>query len=236
MSRGINQKNNKQEQKKWLINCILFLLIAILFVITATGTYAYFTDGEKIFPPKVGETPKYDQFQIKYSDHSENRTLDEGTTVYFDVSSILVSTGNKDWSAPTLYYYITGSRTYNNGWAYDTSKRMRLDTIRTVTLPTDSSKVSATENNITTGVPYSISPSSITWSGCWVKLYFPTTSSFSIVSSENRYIVVHVGDNQSSNNIAISLGVKEVYIKNATVSSAAGGSDKYAFDKLEIKY
>jgi predicted ribosomally synthesized peptide with SipW-like signal peptide len=222
--------------KKRNIRVVLVLFIAILFGITASGTYAYFTDGEKILPEPISEVPQYNEFQVLYSDHSESQTIDDGITVYFDISSILISQANQAWSAPTFYYYITGTRSMNNGWTYDASKRMRFDENRTVSIPTDVTKVNAMENNTSTGVPYSIDPSSITWSGCWVKMFKLPSSTFNIVSGENRFVIVHVGDTQTANNIQISQGVKEVYIKNAVVSNTAGGSNKYAWDKLEIKY
>ncbi|NLK95791.1 MAG: hypothetical protein GX275_11510 [Clostridiales bacterium] len=211
---------------------IITLLFTLFFIIImSTIVYGFFYENEKILPSELNGVPVYDEFTIEYSDHSEDRILDDGVTIYFDVSSLLPT-----WNSPTFYYYVTnssGTVIRNNGWAYTVQKRMKYDSVRTVN-PTDLSKVSTVTNNGGT-LSYYSGLGGITWSGTWVKINV-NDPLFDISSSENRNVIIHVGNDQTANNIKISKGVKEVYIKGAEVKNTTTGSSSYNWSKLEIKY
>lgn len=208
---------------------IFFILIGILIGITSNGTYAYFTDGDKYLPSEDSGNPVYNTLTISYTDHTENSVVDDGVTIYFDTSSLLPG-----WNAPTFYYYVTnlsGTELRNNGWAYTATKRVRFDSVKTVN-PTDLSKASTV---ISTGGTLTSSSGlgGITWSGTWVKIKVKDAN-FDITSSEKRYVIIHVGNDQTANNIQISSGVREVYIKGAVIGT--GGSSTRDWKKLEIRY
>jgi predicted ribosomally synthesized peptide with SipW-like signal peptide len=228
----LKAKNNEVKIKKRKAIKVLIPLFLLFFIgITATGTFAYFTDSEKILPAPVEGVPVYDEMIVSYTDHSESQIVNDGITIYFDVSNLLPG-----WNTPYFYYYVTtsgGSKLRENSWNSPTNDdKMRFDSIRTVN-PTDLTKVNTQVNVNGTVTTYNNSLNGITWSGCWVKMKV-IYSGFDITGTDVRYVIPHVGGDEAANNIKISAGVKEVYIKNAAVS--AGGGPNLNWSKLEIKY
>ena len=201
---------------------IIILVTTVFFIfIMSTAVYGFFNENEKILPLDSNGNPTYDEFTAEYTNHSEDIVLDDGVTVYFDVTSLLPG-----FNAPTFYYFVNDKVTSvvirNNGWTETDSKRMKFDSVKTVN-PTDLTKVNTQINVSGTKTTYPNSLGGVTWSGTWVKIKV-NDAKFDISSSERRSVIIHVGNAQTGNTISISKGVKEVYIKGAAVDNVGGSS------------
>lgn len=237
------RRKNREKRINRNINLIVMsaiILSIIVIAITSKGSYAYFTNGDVILPQMSGSTPVYSTLTINYTDHSNSQVINDGVTIYFDISGYLTADGNWNSPIPCIYYSIYNSsavQVRQSSWT-DYSMKLRFDSISTIT-PTDMSKVTYSQsvNSVVTNTAGSTG--GVTWSGCWIK-YKITNANFNLNSGESRNIIIHrstVPNDQTANNMAISASAKEVYIKAKAYNADGGGNNSnYDWQKLEISY
>lgn len=237
------RRKNKEKRIKRNINLIVIsaiILSIIVVAITSKGSYAYFTNGSVYLPAETGGTPVYSTLTINYTDHSNSQAVNDGVTVYFDISGYLTADGNWNSPIPCIYYAIYNSsavKVRESSWT-DYSMKLRFDSISTIT-PSDMSKVTYSQsvNSVVTNT--SASTGGVTWSGCWIK-YKIADAKFNLNSGESRNIIIHrstVPNDQTANNMAISASAKSVYIKAKAYNAGGGGNgSNYDWQKLEISY
>lgn len=239
--RRLKVKRKEEKKKKGkVIKLLLALFLVIVVGVTSTGTYAYFTVEEKILPVPSGVTPVYNDFTINYTDHTQNEVVKDGVTIYFDVSvyaGLLTATAN--WESNSIIYLdFTGGSRLNTGWN-STTMNLKFDSFSTIN-PTDLTKCKTTTWNGIEKFNYDAPLGGITWSGCWVKYTIPN-STFDLRTGETaRRIIIHRSNSindQTANNMEISEGVKEVYIRAEARDAQYGGENAYyEWQKLEISY
>lgn len=229
----IKKMESKVKQKR-LIRLLLALFVFVFIGITSSGTYAYFTSSEKTLPAPVAQVPVYNEFQVEYTDHSESQSLDDGITLYFDVSNLLKLNPSWNSNIPNIHMYFqnsSGVKTRDSiAWS-DSTYRLKFDSISTIN-PTDISKCKTYKNIGSTRTLQGEPLGGITWSGVWLKCKLPNSVSDLKAGDTYRAVIIHVGETQTANNIRISNNVKEIYIR----AGVGASSNATQWEALEINY
>lgn len=224
----------KKSKNKNLIMMVLITVFIGVIAVTGKGTYAYFTGGEKILPAESGGTPVYNEFTVNYTDHTESQVVDDGVTVYFDISTLLGSGTTWNAPAPLIHMYFqnsSGTKTRESIVWSSTSYPLRFDSISTIN-PTNTSKCKTYKNVAGVRTLDAQPLGGITWSGCWLKCKLPNSVCDLKAGDTYRLVIPHVGNSQTANNIRISNNVKEIYIK----ADVGGSSSTTNWSALEVSY